>query len=199
MHKLERLTSGTRQYLGEPIGSQLASWLNREWPGPPTKEPPPSRGAVIRVARMVELLQKAMPKVGEYPLEPYRELSRTLKPYRFRLQLWLRLQGKPPLRRPVFFPNYILAGRNLDDEGGAIWRLFELGQIGLHHRLLRCQWCKRWLYARFSSQVFCSPKCRKTRRERSEPYKAYRREYARGLYWEHKVRNHRKAQRRSRR
>lgn len=53
--------------------------------------------------------------------------------------------------------------------------------IGLLDRVRQCI-CKRWFFARFRNQQSCSPKCRHSSYEKTEQFKAKRREYMRRYY-----------------
>lgn len=187
--------------MGEPLGGQLALWLNRQWPDGLKKKRLPSRSAVARVARLIELLQGTeLPDGNMQSLQfrPYKEARRMLTRYRFRLDLTTIFEHPDPRPGAGWIQLHFRPLGPNPDEAYFIHGLLELTHYNLHRRLRRCQWCKRWLFAHFSSHKFCSQQCRKTHRERSESYKAYRREKARETYWFHKVSDHRNAQRRKR-
>lgn len=172
-----------REYYGEPHGSHLASYLNREWPGPPTKDRPPGRAEVKRVAHLVALAQ-AVAANNYSTCEELSTLTRILKKYRF--MLW------PVLTKTGMEAIYWLPQPHAV-EGVEIWRLFELVRHGLHRRLRQCDWCKRWIYIHSTAQRFCKgTDCKRKYRESSEEYKAYHRRKEKDRYWIRKLGNGKK-------
>lgn len=208
----KRLTSETRRYLGEPIGSELAAWMNKErdlasrmwarwredfdvglavvlpaglqatrpvglvisetqpWPTMTSPLTRASPAAVKRIGELIKILQE------EVPEDDRARVHRAVRLSSYELKFSLTFIFHAGRLVPV----YLLPSRNA--EGPAIWHVLQLLHQGLLHRLRRCAWCKHWLFAHFNSQLFCSAKCRKTHRERSEEYKAYRRKKAKQYY-----------------
>jgi len=62
-----------------------------------------------------------------------------------------------------------------------ILKLTEMGQLT---RLRHCADCRKWLYARFRHQNFCSVKCQQRHYTQSPEWKAHRRAYMRRRYQE---------------
>src|SRR5664280_1946157 len=134
MPKMERCLQKKRSYYGAESGEPLAAWLNGD--SPLFRKDLPPAAAVRRIEKIIELLQQDDPD----------ELEAVLKPYRFQIILaW-----KEPSGRPV--PVYQATGAH-KFECYPIWDLFELCRLGLHRRIRRCVWCKRWMFARFDHQT----------------------------------------------
>jgi hypothetical protein len=57
--------------------------------------------------------------------------------------------------------------------------LIYLAEHGRLERLRECQRCRRWLYARFSHQRFCSTKCQQAYYWASPEWKAHRKQWMR--------------------
>jgi hypothetical protein len=57
--------------------------------------------------------------------------------------------------------------------------LENLGRQGLLDRIRHCQFCARWLFARFDREWFCSPACREKAFRTSPEGKRKRRDYMR--------------------
>ena len=68
------------------------------------------------------------------------------------------------------------------DDGRALQMILDLARAGYLNRLRRCSHCRRWLYAKFRHQHFCSTKCQQKHYTQSEEWKAHRREYMRHYY-----------------
>jgi hypothetical protein len=64
----------------------------------------------------------------------------------------------------------------------AVEVILRLTEIGCLTRLKRCSHCRKWLYARFRHQEFCSVACQQKGYTQSEQWKARRREYMRDYY-----------------
>ena len=64
----------------------------------------------------------------------------------------------------------------------AVHSMMELAEEGLLHRVRRCRACKRWFFARFRHQDFCSQACQQKHYRSSDEWKAHRREYMRKHY-----------------
>jgi hypothetical protein len=65
------------------------------------------------------------------------------------------------------------------DDGAAIQLILDLARAGYLTRLRRCQCCRKWLYARFKHQGYCSTKCQQKHYSQSPDWKAKRRDYMR--------------------
>lgn len=135
------------------------------------------------------LLRKAAPEKYKLQLEIEKRksvLNRELARYRFLpfasphwegrwLLIWqiqLRERKKRKPHRGVM---------ELDD-GTALQMILDLARAGYLNRLRRCSHCRRWLYAKFRHQNFCSTKCQQKHYTQSEEWKAHRREYMRRYY-----------------
>jgi hypothetical protein len=64
----------------------------------------------------------------------------------------------------------------------AVEAIVRLTQIGCLTRLKRCANCRKWLYAKFRHQAFCSVTCQQKNYTQSERWKAHRRQYMRNYY-----------------
>lgn len=80
----------------------------------------------------------------------------------------------------------VLRGGYSPVEASAVYAAVKLAERGFFDRLQLCA-CKRWYFARFSHQRFCSPACRVEFWESSEERKAQKRERARANYAYNKV------------
>jgi len=60
--------------------------------------------------------------------------------------------------------------------------ILKLTQVGDLSRLRRCMQCRRWLFASFRHQTFCSRKCQQKNYTQSDAWKAHRRAYMRRYY-----------------
>lgn len=115
-------------------------------------------------------------------------LNRELARYRFLPYVWpqpagqwvvvWRIQSRAPRKHKVH-PGVI----QLDD-GSALQTILDLARARYLNRLRRCAHCRRWLYAKFRHQNFCSTKCQQRHYTQSEEWKAHRREYMRRYYQE---------------
>lgn len=70
-------------------------------------------------------------------------------------------------------------------EGEALELILNLARSGYLDRLRRCTECRKWLYAKFRHQNFCSAKCQQRNYTHSEEWKKHRREYMRDYYRRH--------------
>lgn len=64
----------------------------------------------------------------------------------------------------------------------ALELILKLTQVGDLTRLRRCNQCRKWLFARFRHQTFCSTKCQQKNYTQSDAWKAHRRAYMRRYY-----------------
>lgn len=67
--------------------------------------------------------------------------------------------------------------------------ILKLTQMGQLNRLRHCAQCKRWLYAKFRHQHFCSVKCQQKNYSDSEEWRAHRRQYMRNRYRQEQMKN----------
>ena len=58
----------------------------------------------------------------------------------------------------------------------AIRCLIHLAEEGSMDRMRRCKRCRKWLYAKFRHQQFCSAKCQESHYKNSDAWRAHRRE-----------------------
>ena len=135
------------------------------------------------------LLKKISPEKYRKELEIEKRksvLNRELSRYRFLpfasphwggrwLLIW---QIQPQERKKVRFHRGVM---ELND-GSALQMILDLARAGYLTRLRRCSHCRRWLYAKFRHQNFCSTKCQQKHYTQSEEWKAHRREYMRHYY-----------------
>lgn len=112
-----------------------------------------------------------------------RELDRHLRRYTFYPQFF-------PLGKLLSFcwsstrPNHPDPSEGYDDVS-AIADLAKLAERDLLGHLRECI-CGKWIWAKFSHQRFCSPKCREREFRSSEKWKEHRRQKAREYYRLHK-------------
>lgn len=64
----------------------------------------------------------------------------------------------------------------------ALEAILRLTQIGSLSRLRHCVHCRKWLYAKFSHQNFCSLECQQKHYTQGEQWKAHRRAYMKDYY-----------------
>jgi hypothetical protein len=64
----------------------------------------------------------------------------------------------------------------------ALELILKLTQVGDLARLRRCTQCRKWLFARFRHQNFCSQKCQQKSYTQSDAWKMHRRAYMRRYY-----------------
>jgi hypothetical protein len=115
---------------------------------------------------------------------PLNELNRDLRRYQFR-----------PLVTPWYDANWHATrwvlhwysgrpGRKPMATFGALDMIVDLARAGHLSRLRRCNHCRKWLYAKFRHQVFCSQQCQQNNYTETEAFKAHRREYMSRRYHE---------------
>lgn len=76
------------------------------------------------------------------------------------------------------------------DEMNAVFDMAQLAEEDLLSRIRTCDYCNRWLFARFLHQRFCSGgKCREKAFRSSPVEKEKRRKWARNYYWIKKYKN----------
>ena len=64
-------------------------------------------------------------------------------------------------------------------EGDVVLALLRLSEEGFLDRVRKCQFCSKWLFARFSHQQYCSSQCQLKSYKSSESWKKHRREWTR--------------------
>ena len=80
-------------------------------------------------------------------------------------------RGRKSLQRP--------AGAREIDDAMALQMILDFARAGYLDRLRSCSCCRKWLYAKFSHQTFCSTKCQQKHYAQSGEWKKKRREYMR--------------------
>jgi hypothetical protein len=129
------------------------------------------------------LLKKVAPAKYKLEMEIDRRVSlinRTLAQYRFVPyarpvpgRLWavdwgVSRKGRKRLEKLAGLP-----------EGMVIRLIVDLGRAGYLNRLRRCSRCKKWLYAKFRHQRYCSTNCQQKDYAHSEEWRGKRRAYMR--------------------
>jgi len=170
------LSRMSRNYAGEFEGYRVVTWLNRNKGGAKAK----------CVLRVLDLLPKYRRAVAPWIAKG---ISGVTGPEMALLEklgraLWAELG-----RWPVYLcldadsiewakmPKFTYA--RADSAGVALLNMIRLFEQGLIHRVRRCLKCKKWFYARFRHQQFCSTRCQQSHYRSSEEWKAYRREWMR--------------------
>jgi hypothetical protein len=72
-------------------------------------------------------------------------------------------------------------------ELGLVLDVVKIASAGRISSLKQCAECRRWLFARFPHQRFCSESCKEHFHRSNETDKKRRREWARKNYWAHKA------------
>ena len=143
-----------------------------------------SRAALRRIGKIAEQLAKTTDRNGTHNMPELRKLGAMVAPYKFQLLL---LPGE---KLGCIDPVYVRLGskfpRTTTGEGWVISNLFEFAHNGLHRRLRRCAWCKKWFYARIAHQTHCTGDCQKDEVRRSAKWKEYRKEKSKQYYWDKK-------------
>ena len=163
-----------RQFLGDDASAQLVAWLNS----------PKQTDAHTRILRIMTLLTE---KSG------HEELMNALYQYRYYPMIYRNSRSVvwspadhvpgPNLAKKLFF------GELPYGEENAVLDLISLVKIGALRGLRRCPRCNKWLFARFSHQKFCSPRCRERHFQSSPDWKARRNERQREYYRLHRTTN----------
>ena len=65
------------------------------------------------------------------------------------------------------------------DDGPALQMILDLARAGYINRLRRCSDCRKWLFAKFRHQSFCSTACQQKHYRDSDEWRRHRREYMR--------------------
>jgi hypothetical protein len=74
-------------------------------------------------------------------------------------------------------------------ELGFVLDIVRIASAGRISSLRQCESCRRWLFARFPHQRFCSVSCKEHFHRSNEADKKRRREWAKHNYWLHKNKN----------
>ena len=112
------------------------------------------------------------------------ELNRDLRRYRFRPLVAPWYEANLHATRWVVHWYSGRPGRKALATFGALDLIVDLAQAGHLSRLRRCNHCRKWVYAKFRQQVFCSQKCQQKNYTQTEAFKAHRREYMNRWYRE---------------
>jgi len=95
----------------------------------------------------------------------------------FRPPAFLGFEAKGGTKRTTFGrnpnPKFLRAALIADS-------LENLGKLGLIHRIRQCLTCKRWIFARFERERFCSGQCREKAYRSSAQGRRKRRDYMHG-------------------
>jgi hypothetical protein len=169
--------------------SGVVPWLNAEIP----------RASRIRVETLIRLLQKVetssnMNEKSRLIREANRILRRC-KVFRFVTDLHLNgvehLADWIPTNKPrgVFEIESPNGTKNKVSEDDALLSVSELYVMLSIDQLRKCDYCQKWLCARFSHQRFCSARCREKRFQSSPEWKEQRRRKAREYYRLHRTKN----------
>jgi len=68
-------------------------------------------------------------------------------------------------------------GQDALPEGLVLQLILDFARAGYLNRLRRCSNCRKWLYARFRHQTYCSTKCQQIHYTHSDEWRRKRREY----------------------
>jgi hypothetical protein len=173
-----------RHFFGEGWGVNLARWLNAENPPELGKSTATSRRRVLDLICNIHNMLVAIADAPSSDLfnHPTRRMERLQR------ELNSRLSEYPTTAifsfdkgRTWEFEYGAIAGKYPDGESLAVHSLIQLAQAQLFYRIRWCE-CSRWFVARFAHQHFCSQRCRKRHHEKSDEYKAGRRDYMRRYY-----------------
>ncbi len=177
----------SRQYRGEREGAELATWLNENDLTPGGK----------RVIRLIERIRAFVPDLqfGEWVSQEQKGSPRTkflndLDEFNAELthfKMWPMVSGRKTgvgkwgKRREARAAGRLVwkwsYGNNPVTK--TVHRIVRLAEQGLFNRVRQCRSCKRWIYARFRHQGFCSTACQQKHRRSDERWKAQHREYMR--------------------
>jgi hypothetical protein len=127
----------------------------------------------------------------------------TTKKYGPIMRLLARYRATPgmdfaaPAKREIHTPHHFLQIRwtllgeqyNKNHELFLVLDVMEIAQAGRIDSLKQCEHCRKWLFARFPHQRFCSENCKEHFHRFNEADKKRRREWARKNYWLHKYKN----------
>src|ERR1019366_6013372 len=152
-----------RRYRGDEYGDVLVAWLNEMAPGRR------NRSAYQRMCRLLKtVLQLADVHGDQTRLQKIAtSIEKQLPRYPVRPQYFLMTTQEVGPRgealdrvRPFF--QVVPSGGQTSREQAAVSAILELSQGGLLSNVRRCdvKKCRRWLYARFPHQRFCSEQCK---------------------------------------
>lgn len=111
------------------------------------------------------------------------EINEKLRRYRFLPRAWSTGQ-RPWLVIWEVLPNTGKKAKLYDgllelNDGMALRMILDFARAGSLNRLRRCLHCRKWLYAKFRHQDYCSTKCQQKHYAKSLEWKAKRRDYMR--------------------
>jgi hypothetical protein len=111
------------------------------------------------------------------------QINRELRKYRFLPRAWSTGQT-PWIVMWEVLPNTSRKSRLRDglfrlNDGMALRMILDFARAGYLNRLRRCLHCRKWLYAKFRHQDFCSTKCQQKHYAISPEWRAKRRDYMR--------------------
>jgi hypothetical protein len=163
----------TRHYEGEQYGLRLVQWLN-------TALNQRQNGVQLLFESVLALNQTLAQGSGAWHGRQARELQASINEQMSRCidhyECFLSHAGSTFVRTPT--------GKQSYSEHLAVAAIVELSNRQLLDRVRLCDNCqKKWLFARFSTQRFCSERCRMKEFSSRESFKAERREYMRKRYW----------------
>jgi hypothetical protein len=201
--KRRRTKRAPRNYRGEYDGGKLAAWLNgeeemddfliwqaRESPDEFTEAFKESRNNVLSVIETIRELEALSEKYG--PAASWTELPKDVEQEEHLLTMMLGEYSFSPtlgwVRGEGFKWDEYNAGHRPADETWLIRQVTNLSAAGLLGRIRKCS-CGLWFFARFAHQVSHSSKCRRNLYEKTDSYRAHRREKAREYYRLHKTKN----------
>jgi hypothetical protein len=192
-----------RRYFGEETAAPLVKWLNtargeslalierllaaaarrRSVSEPVTRQ---------RSDRMLRVLHTPAPVAREIrkmpPSDTYKQgQSATFQEATVEINSILRQVGLTPQLFATVRGRWIIrwCGQGVSgSEAGALFKLLELGSLGLLHRVMQCAnpKCARWLYAAPPHKRFHSIECQMTVYESDPDRKEARREWMRNYY-----------------
>lgn len=160
---IANLNQRRRRYRGDEYGSLLAAWLNEM-----------THGRRNQCAyRRANRLLKTVLQLTDVPGDQTRlqkiatSIEKQLRPYSSRPHCFMMRtqeagsQGETLERIRPFF-QAVPSGGQTTREHAAVDAILELSQRALLSDIRRCdsRKCRRWLYARFAHQHFCSERCK---------------------------------------
>jgi hypothetical protein len=176
-----------REYPGEKHARRLIRWLNNSDPRDAQtyyrdRITAASRNRVVFFLEHVQgLITRIEASVQEdLEFDPPRDISILERLVNDQLQQYPSTTFFGIYGREWAFDE-VIGGNRPAGEWVAIRSIVELARLKLLDRIRRCT-CGAWLYARFSHQHFCSPRCRHRHYESSQEFKVQRRDYMRRYY-----------------
>jgi hypothetical protein len=173
----------------DAVCSGLVPWLNAEIP----------RASRMKVETLIRLLQRVETsndmKIKSHLIREANRILRRCKVFRFVTDLYLNgvehlAEWVPTNKsRAVFEIKHPNGTKEKVSEDDALLSVAELYIMLSIDRLRRCDYCQKWLSARFSHQRFCSARCREKHFQSSPEWKEQRRHKAREYYRLHRTKN----------